>query len=86
MRDGTPGKLPRSAETVEHAYPYVARWVKDHGWIEIGYDDYSHSFIRALDIGGMFWEGERSYPSLDDALRAADAAIHDWLRENMGEK
>jgi hypothetical protein len=38
-----------------------------------------------LDIGGMIWEGETSYPTLDDALAAADAAIKQWLREqNMG--
>ncbi|HLL47357.1 MAG TPA: hypothetical protein VK399_11650 [Longimicrobiaceae bacterium] len=45
------------------------------GWIEIGRDDFSRSFVRALDIGGMVWEGAEEYDSLDDALRALDDGI-----------
>jgi hypothetical protein len=30
----------------------MAAWVQD-GWIEIGRDDFSHSFVRALDAAGM---------------------------------
>lgn len=68
----------------ERAYPHVADWVKTHGWIEIGRDDFSRSFIRVLDIGGMVWEGEDSYASLDDALQAAEEAIDAWRREQFG--
>lgn len=42
----------------ERAYPAIAKWVKDYGWVEIGYDEYNNSFIRAIDIGGLVWEGE----------------------------
>jgi hypothetical protein len=71
---------------LERRYPHLSAWVKDGDrWVEIGTDDFSRSFIRVLDIGGMIWEGETSYPTLDDALAAADAAIKQWLREqNMG--
>jgi hypothetical protein len=62
-------------------YPHVAAWVQD-GWVEIGRDDYSRSFVRALDIGGLVWEGKTSYPSLHEALRALDAGIGAWLEEN----
>lgn len=62
-------------------YPNIAAWVQD-GWVEIGRDDYSRSFVRALDIGGMVWEGEPSYTSLHDALQALDAGIAAWLEEN----
>jgi hypothetical protein len=41
----------------ERLYPHFARWVEAHGWIELGYDDYSRSFVRALEIRGMVWEG-----------------------------
>lgn len=54
--------------------PNIAAWVQ-HGWVEIGHDDYSRSFVRALDIGGMVWEGKASYPSLHEALQALDAGI-----------
>ena len=50
------------------------------GWIEVGYDEASRSFVRALDIGGMVWEGAPSYPSLDEALRALDIALGEWLQ------
>jgi len=80
-RSPSRGKLDRQSD-LELKYPHLTAWVKSgECWVEIGSDDYSRSFIRVLDIGGMIWEGETSYPTLDDALRAADQAIHDWLSE-----
>lgn len=61
-------------------YPNVAAWVQD-GWVEIGRDDCGRSFVRALDIGGLAWEGDENYPSLHEALRALDAGIATWLEE-----
>lgn len=52
------------------------------GWIEIGRDDYGRSFVRALDSGGMVFEGKSHYASLDDALRDLDAGIAAFLEEN----
>src|SRR5438045_3809237 len=37
-------------------YPHLEAWVYEQGWIEIGTDQYSRSFIRILDSGGMVWE------------------------------
>ena len=62
--------------------PHVADWVLRDGWIEMGQDDYSRSFVRALDIGGMIWEGENDYATVDEALQALDAGIAAWLEEN----
>ena len=72
-------------DPVEHAYPHIARWVTTHGWIEIGSDGYSRSFVRALDEGGMVWEGAETYPGLDAALGALDSALQQWLHEQLGE-
>jgi hypothetical protein len=66
--------------TFERLYPHIARWVQAHGHIEMGYDDYSHSFIRALDIGGMIWEGLEHYPTLDEALQALERALAECMR------
>jgi hypothetical protein len=52
------------------------------GWIEVGRDDCNRSFLRALDIGGLVWEGDAEYPSLDQALRALDNGIAEWLAEH----
>lgn len=38
---------------VDNTFPHLCRWVLRHGWMEIGYDEYSQSFIRVLDIGGF---------------------------------
>ncbi len=71
-------------QPVDQAFPHLTEWVTTHGWIEIGYDDYSRSFVRALDIGGVVWEGQETYTSLDEALRAADTALGAWIQENFG--
>ena len=62
-------------------YPNVAAWVQD-GWVEIGRDHYSPSFVRMLDLGGMNWEGDTQYPTVHAALLALDTAIAEWLEEN----
>jgi hypothetical protein len=65
----------------EQAYPHIARWITTHGWIEIGQDDWSRSFVRALDLGGMVWEGESRYQSVDDALQALETGLAKWMRQ-----
>ena len=68
--------------SVEARYPNVASWVQDRGYVEIGHDDFSQSFVRALDLGGLVWEGETEYRSLDEVLQALDDGIGAWIREN----
>jgi hypothetical protein len=50
-------------------YAAIAHWVDRYGWVEIGPDESSRSFVRALNIGGLVWEGKASYASLADALQ-----------------
>lgn len=57
------------AQNLDTTYPAIARWVMEYGWIEMGHDDMSRSFVRALDAGGLVWEGQDDYATLDDALR-----------------
>ncbi len=63
------------------AYPHLTRWVTTFGWIEIGEDDYRHSFVRVLDIGGLVWEGGEVNTSLDAVLQTVDTALADILKE-----
>jgi hypothetical protein len=69
------------AQNLDATYPTIARWVQEYGWIEIGQDEMSRSFIRALDDGGMVWEGRRSYPTLDAALQDLEAGLIAWMQE-----
>ena len=67
----------------------MARWVTAYGWVELGPTEGTASFVRALDIGGMVWEGEPTYASVasvDAALQALDAALEQLLREEVGER
>jgi hypothetical protein len=70
----------------EGTYPYLSRWVRGYGWIEVGQDHYSRSLIRVLDEGGMIWESAARYASVDEALREAEAAVAQWMREQLGER
>ena len=69
------------AQNLETIYPTIARWVQEYGWIEIGQDDMSQSFVRALDEGGMVWEGQEDYATLDAALQDLEAGLATWMRE-----
>ena len=57
-------------ESFEERYPNITAWVQ-YCWIELGRDDYSGSFVRVLDTGGMVWEGEKRYETVDEALAEA---------------
>jgi hypothetical protein len=75
-------KNPSTAfETFEGRYPHISSWVQD-GWIEIGHDDCGRPFLRAMDIGGVVWEGEGPYTSMDEALQALEEGIAEWLEEH----
>ena len=62
-------------------YPNIAEWTESYGWIEIGQDNYSQSFVRALDMGGMVWEGKPKYKTVDAALDDLEAALEKIIEE-----
>ena len=63
-------------------YPHVARWCSRDGWIEVGYEWQDTLFARAFHEGGLAWGGKEPYDTIDDALRALDEGIRDFMREN----
>lgn len=71
--------------TFERRYPRTTRWVKKHLWIQLGDDGMSRSWLRALDEGGLIWDGG-DFPSqtLDEAFAELDAALAAWMREQFG--
>ena len=62
-------------------YPNIAAWTESHGWIEIGQDEESQSFIRVLDEGGMVWEGKSKYKSVDAAFDDLEAVLEKIIEE-----
>ncbi|HEY3080275.1 MAG TPA: hypothetical protein VGM69_10245 [Chloroflexota bacterium] len=61
--------------TFERRYPRISHWVKTRGWIELGHDGMSRSWIRALDEGGLIWEGGDPDGPLDDAFQELETAL-----------
>jgi hypothetical protein len=59
----------------EERYPRISHWVRTHGWIELGHDGMSRSWIRAVDAGGLIWEGGDPDKPLDDAFQELEAAL-----------
>lgn len=66
-------------------YPNLDWWVDTHGWIELGTDEHSTSWLRILDIGGMCWEDEGS-TSLDEALKTGDIWVSKEIESRFGEE
>lgn len=66
----------------EATYPNITSWVNGGGWIEVGEAEYVNSFVRAFDEGGMIWEGQQSYRTVDQALQDLDAGIKAWVEEH----
>jgi hypothetical protein len=71
------------ATSFEKSYPHIAHFVDAIGWIEVEYDDESPltSFIRAIDPGGMVWEGKDAYQTLDEAFQDVEEGLARWMRE-----
>ncbi|HMO40031.1 MAG TPA: hypothetical protein PKC76_15680 [Saprospiraceae bacterium] len=61
-------------QTFSKTYPHLIWWVENQGWIEIGSDDYSDSWVRIMDEGGTRWEDEEA-ETLDEALSKAEAFV-----------
>jgi hypothetical protein len=70
------------ASSFEESYPNITHWVRLQGWIELGRDDYSPSLVRALDEGGMVWEGNAHLETVDEALEALESALAEWMEQN----
>ena len=64
------------------SYPNITAFIKDYeGWVVIGRDEYSRSLVRAVNGGGLVWEGETHYATMDDALQALEAGVTTWWED-----
>lgn len=73
--------MPKKATGFEQIYPNITEWVNSYGWIEIGDNGQSGSFVRALDEGGMVWESDENYATLDKVLNALEAGLAEWMKQ-----
>jgi hypothetical protein len=66
---------------IERAFPALAKWVREHGWIEVGMQEYQGFAAKALDEGGLVYE-TYDCETLDSALDALDKGIQVRLRDS----
>jgi SOS-response transcriptional repressor LexA len=77
------GQTPlRVGPAFEECYPDLAGWIMGGGWVELGKTDCVSSMARALDAGGMVWEGKERYRNMDDLLRELNEGIARWNEED----
>ncbi len=62
------------------SYPNIAQWIQD-GTIEVGFEYGRGVVARAIDEGGVTWEGKK-FKNLEDALEALEKGIKKWCDEN----
>jgi hypothetical protein len=75
-------KTEKKTDKFASLYPNITEWVLGGGWIEIGQSGGLRSLVRALDEGGMVWEGKIKYRTMDEALQALKNGIAEWTGEN----
>ncbi len=56
-------------------YPCVAALIREDGWIELGLQEYTRTYARALDMGGMLWSGGSRKMTLEELLEAMDDGL-----------
>lgn len=69
--------------TIDEKYPNIRMWMADGG-IEIGNTDagYRDTTATVYDEGGVVWETEETFTSLEALLDAIEAAIANWCEEH----
>lgn len=63
----------------ENRYPNIAQWIQ-YGVIEIGFEYGRDIVARAINEGGVVWEGG-NLKNLEKALESLDEGIKKWCDE-----
>lgn len=83
--DEDAGTMESPPVTFGHLFPCLHRWVESGNEVRLGQDSmyYSRSLVYCFDEGGTIYESPPEVNDIQQALQLADAAIHDWLEDNM---
>lgn len=65
----------------DERFPTISEWIDSYGLIELGSHEYSSSMVRAIDPGGLVWEGKDQYKSIDAALQDLEKGLKEWMEE-----
>ena len=76
-----PRQTAPTGDRFTERYPNIAFWIKEQGWIELGYDLNTDTCARAIDEGGMLWSGGRRNQTADEWMQALEIGVKDGLEE-----
>lgn len=69
---------------VDETFPAIAKWVRDHGWIEIGQQELFGFVARALHEGGTQVE-INEFMTLAEAMAELEHGLVRWFeKERVG--
>lgn len=71
-------------ENLEDRFPAIAAWIQ-HGWIEIGDQEWTRSSAVAQDCGGLVYEDEGG-KTLTECLEALERGLREHMRERWGDE
>lgn len=64
----------------EKIYPYLHLFINYQGWLELGPDEHSNSWVRVLDEDGMRLECDQD--TLGESLDEAEFWAKEWMTDN----
>ncbi|MEH2100913.1 MAG: hypothetical protein V7K76_14405 [Nostoc sp.] len=69
--------------TPYETYPNISYWVVEmQEDVEIGWDEETHSLVRAFQFGELIWQSGKDMKSLDQALKELEGYITDFVDPN----
>ncbi|QDU82455.1 hypothetical protein Pla110_42120 [Polystyrenella longa] len=72
-------------EDLEKRFPAIASWI-EHGWIEIGDQEWTRSKAMAHDCGGMIFEVSNRQKTLTEYLEALEQGLREHMKERWDEE
>ena len=66
--------------SLEEKYPFIASWVVD-GQIQIGQTESYEPFAAVIDQGGVIWETDEPFTSMDALFDEMEQGIGRWCKE-----
>ncbi len=80
VRSAKKVKPSKEQAGVETTFPAVAMWIKSHGHIEIGDQEGFGIVVRAMDYGGLVFEGDKPR-KLAEAMAALEIGLTKWFEK-----
>lgn len=66
---------------LEEKYPFIASWIRD-GQIQVGQFESWEPMAVVIDAGGIIWQVDEEFASLDELFDQMELVIGLWCRQH----